>query len=1123
MSPCLADRIHVARRFTRAVRVDSDFADASALEGYVCSQSAVEALLLMARHREATGHGAFTWTGPYGSGKSSLAVALAALVAGDEGRAGQVLGHVRAEDRDELVQGFRPSAARWSIAPVVGRRDDPETILAAGLGTIADGRRGLARKRGEALHVWAARIAADPSHAGLLVIIDEMGKFLEAAARDTGDVYLFQELAETAARSNGRLMVVGILHQAFDEYAHRLAREARDEWLKIQGRFVDIPINLAGEEQLDLIGRAIEGRKPETSAEAGAVARALQSARFGDVAGAERRLAACWPLHPIVAALLGPISRRRFGQNQRSLFGFLNSAEPCGFQAFLQETANDDGEVFPVSRLWDYLHANLEPAILASPDGHRWSTALEAVERAETKGAGGTHLALLKAVALVDLFKDRSGLQATLEVLQTALPSGASAEALLDDLKRWSVVIWRSHLGAYAIYAGSDFDIEAAIDEARRGGVSVDYRRLAQRAALQPILAKRHYEATGALRWFEVELAPLHEVEDRVRAYKPAPGAAGLFLLVVSANAEGQTEAKRILNRTVELAGNRLVVCGWTRDSYMIREMAGDLAALEHVRSNRPELEGDAIARREVDARLARISADLEDRLTDAIDRVVWYLPPDARDEINAKVTGPAGLSVLASRLAAWRYPKAPCLPNELVNRTRPSSNAQAAVRALLHAMVDRGDKVRLGIENYPPELGLYLSVLETTGLHRPAPGRAGLAFTAPGPSDPGNLQPLWSETDLWLAARSDGCTAAELYALWRAPPFGLRDGLLPVLLMAYLLSRAGQNAVYLDGVFRPSLDTLLVDRLLQDAAKVSLRTVELSEVDVSFIAEMAQLLSGSCGPVAPTPLDVARALVTEVRGLPSLTLRTTRLSAHALKLRDRTKASDDPNRLLLEDVPAAIELKPGELAGEFLAHKVGGLLAELRGTYPRMLTELESVLLTELRVRREGDEPFAALHRRAESVRDLTGNYRLDALATRLAQYDGSTDDIEGIASLAANKPPRDWVDRDVDNARVELAALAQQFLKAELYLRLKGREGGRVAFGIYISDPRYPQPHAQEVELSAGDRQTAENLASRMSALLREQHASRDIALAALASLGLSLSGPTLDPTAAVPEAAE
>ena len=53
-------------------------------------------------------------------------------------------------------------------------------------------------------------------------------------------------------------------------------------------------------------------------------------------------LEACWPLHPVVACLLGPISRRRFGQNQRSIFGFLNSSEPHGFQDFLNDTAAEE-------------------------------------------------------------------------------------------------------------------------------------------------------------------------------------------------------------------------------------------------------------------------------------------------------------------------------------------------------------------------------------------------------------------------------------------------------------------------------------------------------------------------------------------------------------------------------------------------------------------------------------------------------------------------------------------------------------------------------------------------------------------------------------------------------------
>ena len=61
------------------------------------------------------------------------------------------------------------------------------------------------------------------------------------------------------------------------------------------------------------------------------------------------------------------------------------------------------------SRYWDYLRANLEPAILASPDGHRWAVASEAVERAEARGKQ-LHIDLAKCVALIEIFRSGSGL-----------------------------------------------------------------------------------------------------------------------------------------------------------------------------------------------------------------------------------------------------------------------------------------------------------------------------------------------------------------------------------------------------------------------------------------------------------------------------------------------------------------------------------------------------------------------------------------------------------------------------------------------------------------------------------------------------------------------------------------
>ena len=76
--------------------------------------------------------------------------------------------------------------------------------------------------------------------------------------RDDHDIYLFQELAEAASRSNGRLILIGVLHQSFQEYANRLSRELRDEWAKIQGRYVDLVVDATGQEQLELISKAIE-------------------------------------------------------------------------------------------------------------------------------------------------------------------------------------------------------------------------------------------------------------------------------------------------------------------------------------------------------------------------------------------------------------------------------------------------------------------------------------------------------------------------------------------------------------------------------------------------------------------------------------------------------------------------------------------------------------------------------------------------------------------------------------------------------------------------------------------------------------------------------------------------
>ena len=423
----LSDRVHVARRFQRAVRIDTDLGDPEALDGFVCPPSSSDVLATMAHHVAGSGHGAFTWTGPYGSGKSSLALALGALLAGEDELRRRAAEKTGEDTASAVWDALPPRTHGWRVLPVVGRRDRPAQVVGEAMkATRLVGRTAPSIWSDNQVFEELQRAAArNPrSRGGVLVFIDEMGKFLEAAATSGADIYFFQQLAELASRSSRRLIVVGILHQAFDEYAHRAGRELRDDWAKIQGRFVDLAVNVGGDEQIELLGRAIESdRAPmQAGAEAQAVASLTRRARSPRLA---ELLEECWPLHPVTASLLGPLSRRRFGQNQRSLFAFLNSSEPMGFQDFLGDA--DDGDLYRPARLWDYLRINLEPAIMASPDGHRWALAVEALERCEGAGAEELDLRLLKTIALVDLLKDRSGLVAGVDLLHWTEVGGGGA------------------------------------------------------------------------------------------------------------------------------------------------------------------------------------------------------------------------------------------------------------------------------------------------------------------------------------------------------------------------------------------------------------------------------------------------------------------------------------------------------------------------------------------------------------------------------------------------------------------------------------------------------------------------------------------------------------------------
>ena len=232
------------------------------------------------------------------------------------------------------------------------------------------------------------------------------------------------------------------------------------------------------------------------------------------------------------------------------------------------------------------------------------------------------------------------------------------------------------------------------------------------------------------------------------------------------------------------------------------------------------------------------------------------------------------------------------------------------------------------------------------------------------------------------------------------------------------------------------------------------------------------------------------------------------RLSSRAIQIRDIFKRAHDPNKFLFDDIPGLLDsTKTGSSEKDTVSEIVTIVkegLQELVSAYPLMINRLRDILLAELQVPNILPQSLLELRARAENIKELAGDFRLDAFVGRLSQFNGDDEGFEGIASLAANKPSRDWVDPDMDRASIELADMAQKFLKAETYTRIKGRPEKRQAMAVMIGIGGKPTPLLKEFNVIDTDKKAVDELVDKMANTVDgAEYQDRNIILAALAEL--------------------
>lgn len=1024
----LSDIYSIKPRYSRSTRIDTDF-NTLAFEGLLFHATAENTLNSLSNEFQSN-RKAFTLTGPYGSGKSTIALLLSGLLSNNE----VLLECTRSVTGTELFnkyrKSFNASSKGYLIIRALGGLSDPISMLIeSAIASLNEMSFNKEAKWAKSLDVKTEddfisfyeelHIKLKDKVDGILLIHDELGKTLEHINRENGDLHLFQELSERISRYAIHSIYIGLLHQGFSEYSKNKTSKTRAEWAKVQGRFVDLLYQVSTDEIMSLISESIATNNEYSSQAAQSIERQkheiITSYARDDLKNSstfQSNISKLGALHPYVASLLGVISRRQFSQNERSIFSFLGSMEPNSLRNFLEEHSQEHPAPYQLSDLWNFLEYNLEFHILPSEDGKQWSEAKDAINRAHLKCSSPHAVSLLKTIALINLFGNSAHIFASEQSLQLAHLdlNGNDFQTALEELVEHSLIHYRSHINSYVIFAGSDIDVPKLIADYLPNIQEAEWLHAIEEELQNNLfIAKRHYHKTGTLHWLDVRLAHnTLEVDTLLSNWSSKNNSSAAFVLLLDGKLYEHV-------KSIDTSSSKHYAFGLVENYQVLSESAKELVALSAIlKREETNLAHDPIAKALMIERQAIAQKNLQDQLSACLNSANWL----NKESHN--------LTEIASIVIDDLYTKSLHINNEIINRQKPSGTAVTARRKLIDMMIDPDCfcQENLGFDDkFPPEKAIYLTCVKALGIH----GKAEDEWGFQEPSDE-STKTLYNDTLERLQTTNDITSLKEVYELWSQAPYGVTDGVFPVLITAFIMTYQSKLALYdFDStqkfVFVPEADDVIATKIVKKPEHVGLRYTESASVQPYLLKRLAEIETGTSSDQQVNVLSVARSLVTFAHALPHWTKSTLNLTKNAISFRNEALRASDPHKFIFEDLPKIFKHSEST-SPDILKDEIENVVNELKEAYPSMLLSFKEAIKSRLG---SFDDNYKE---RCTKVAETASDFRLKGFAERCGSANADNLQwVESVISLLSKSSQSQWTDSKIELARESLQSFSRRF----------------------------------------------------------------------------------------------
>lgn len=1098
--PIYSDFVSVKRRYTRSVNLERDIKIPDSIDGYIPTSRSIDGLT---RFINSFSHPhsvkAWTLTGAYGTGKSSFAHLLTILCGEHEDYTRKkAINILRSVDRkNELATLFDEFIPQKGLlrAIVTAQREPIANTIARALHNGATlywdnalGRKpdayyeiiDLNEKISKGKVVGAKDILnlfkefVRVSKFGILLIIDELGKSLEYSAHNQSvdDLYLLQQIVELPTESDEKnVFVLGLLHQAFVDYAQSIGSEQRKEWGKIQGRFEDIPFIEAPDRMVQLIANAIEKSKDnkikkkivEWSKQWSEVLseydtlNSIESHSFYSV----------FPIHPLTTSVL-PILCSKFSQNDRTLFTFLASEEPNSFVSFLKNTKLEDDRLtcLKLSNLYDYFIETAGISFSLRPQFQRW---IEIHSRVmDAKHLDEYLINMLKTIGILNLISTTGFLRASKETVCLAMCDSPNDSAVLErfessveQLINKGFLTYRKQIDELRIWEGSDIDIEEEVqNQSQLINVSVA-KLLNEYFPIKPLIAQRHSYQSGNLRYFERvyqdDISYLKEISCKSSDFD------GIIIYWLG-NLQDFKKIGGVPEYTVD-GRPILVICA--TELKALKHACYEYTALKRINANSKQLQSDSVAKREVSQRLLYTEKILHETLKRSFDITSKEVKTYCLGKKEIYKSWSAFQNDLSATLDLT-YNRGLRIWNEIINRRQLTTQGAAARHKLIAAMIENEGEERLGIVGNGPEYSIFESMLFQTGLYRQ--NKTGWIFDRP--NDDPAISNIWEAIENFCkSADEKSLNLSRLYEKLSKPPYGVKSGPIPILLLAVIQYHSEYVSLYLDGNFIPVIGPEHFELFYKKPERFSVKYFNLTGLRAQLFNELEYIFAGARGQNIyrhrnKTILSVVKPIISFIKYLPQYTIHSNdTLGKRARAVRDAILNAKEPDVLLFEELPRACglnqfnlkESRDKNLIKSFrlnLAHA----LKELQNSYENLLSDCKNLVHDAFKISSDMQKIREDLRVRAsylhgQVVEDQLRRFILAAIN----EEDSDAIWIEALIMVIADKPPRVWKDKDRLAFESKLNDIARRFKNLESLQKEMARDNrtGYIARRVTVTKP--------------------------------------------------------------------